>query len=104
MDKQLINNLKNLNRLNNERIFWLKFSSLISLLAILILLTWDYLIISNAIWFVAGFAIIVTIIWWYWTMTIIRKIIGFKTIETELLGELIKDIRDLKENIRKRDE
>lgn len=96
MDKKLINNLKNLNKLNKERIFWLRISVFVVLMSVLTVLNWDYVISTNIIWILVSIGITITIVWWYWTMRIIRKLISFKTSEVELLNDLINDIRSLK--------
>lgn len=99
MDSKLFNNLKDLNNLNKERIFWLRISAFVSIVVLITIFNWTFLIQSNLIWVVASVGLITTVIWWYWTMSIIRKLIGFKTIETELINELISTVREIKTDI-----
>lgn len=100
MDSKIIQNLKELNDLNRERIFWLKLSAFMVILAMLTIFNWNYLINTDLIFLVVSVGIIITIIWWFWTMSIIRKLIGFKTVETEILNDIINNIQDIKENVR----
>jgi amino acid permease len=101
MDSKINQNLKNLNSLNKERIFWLRISLFVVVLSVITIFNWNYLIKTDLIFLVVSIGIIITIIWWYWTMSIIRKLIGFKTVETEIMNDLILDIRDIKQDIRK---
>lgn len=101
MDHRISDNLKDLNNLNKERIFWLRISAFVCISVLVIILNWNYFIENNLIWLFASLGLITTIIWWYWTMSIIRKLIGFKRIETEIMSELIVDLKDLKHNIKK---
>lgn len=101
MDSKILNNLKSLNNLNRERIFWLRMSAFVVIVSLLIVFNWTVLLKNNLIWLIGGGGILIAVIWWYWTMGIIRKLIGFKTVETEIMTELISDIKEIKQDIRK---
>jgi hypothetical protein len=101
MDSKIVNNLTDLNNLNKERIFWLRISAFVSIAVLVTIFNWQFLIQSDLIWLVVSVGLITTVIWWYWTMRIIRKLIGFKTVETEILGEIIVDLKEIKQDIRK---
>lgn len=101
MDSKILNNLKSLNNLNRERVFWLRMSAFVVIVSLLTVFNWTFLIKNNLIWLIGGGGILIAVIWWYWTMSIIRKLIGFKTVETEIMSELISDIKDIKQDVRK---
>lgn len=100
MDKKIIKNLENLNNLNRERIFWLKISAFVVIFCFVIVYNWNFLIESKLIWVITSLGLLLSIIWWYWTMSIIRKLISFKTIETELISGLVDDIKEIKKDIK----
>ena len=101
MDSKIANNLKDLNNLNNERIFWLKISSFVVATFLFILFSWSHILTSKLLYIIFGLGIAISIFWWFWTMRLIRKIIGFKTIETQALAELVTNIKEIKNDIRK---
>lgn len=100
MDK-IKEKLKSLNNLNRERIFWLRISIFVVFFCLLTVFTWDTLYKHNLLWIIGGFGILVAVVWWYWTMSIIRKLLSFKTVETEIMVDLITDIKEIKQEVRK---
>ncbi len=94
--------LKKLNKLNKERIFWLKLSAFVVLVILLAVLNITYIINSDLIFLLGGFGLIVAVIWWCWTMSIIRKLIEFKTIEANIMNDIISDVREIKQNIKEK--
>jgi len=101
MDSKILQNLKTLNKINKQRICWLRVSGLVVAFSLLILFKWNYLMTSNLIWAAAAFGIVITVVWWYWTMVIIRKLLAFKTSEAEILTEIISEIREIKQEVTK---
>lgn len=99
MDQKLINNLKDLDGLNRQRTFWLRMSSLVVFVVVLVIFNWDYVVSRDLLWVFVSSGLIITIIWWYWTLSIVRKLIAFKAEETALLYEIIKDLKKFNNNL-----
>lgn len=95
----LTQHLEKLTQFNKQRISWIRFSLLV-LLTVGIILT-DYFLkdTSHFHYFLISSGFIIAIIWWYWTMQVVKEIINHKYYETELLKMLISDIRDIKKNL-----
>ncbi|NBO28732.1 MAG: hypothetical protein EBV10_05740 [Synechococcaceae bacterium WB6_1A_059] len=49
--------------------------------------------------FIFGFFIIVSVIWWYWTMSMIKKLLTMRQLEVKILEDLVKDINQVKKDI-----
>jgi hypothetical protein len=60
----------------------------------------DLNIQNNLTLILACTGIIISIIWWCWTMNIIRKVLKLKNIEVVMLDNMITDIRQIKQTIR----
>ncbi len=60
----------------------------------------DLNIQNNLTLILACTGIIISIIWWFWTMNIIRKVLKLKNIEVVMLDNMITDIRQIKQTIR----
>jgi hypothetical protein len=101
MAKNIDQNLDTLHNLNKERLFWLKISIFIVLISLLSIFNWEYLVETNIVYILVSLGIIISIIWWYWTMMIIRKLITFKIVETELLNDIVNDVRYVREKLHK---
>lgn len=96
----LSENLKKLNSLNRERIFWLRISGFVVFSFFLVVFNWNKIVNSDLLWTIVGAGVFICILWWYWTMSIIRKLISFKTLETEIMSELLTDIKAVRTDIR----
>lgn len=92
-------NLKKIDDLEKERIFWLKISAFVVFISTLMIFNWKYFVQAELIFTVTSIGIFITIIWWYWTMNIIKKLIQIKLSETLLLDELTSTTKDIKEKI-----
>jgi hypothetical protein len=99
MDLKNIKNLKELNSINRERIFWLKLSALVVALAVLIIFNWDNVIQYKLTWFVFTGVIVISIIWWYWVMKTIRRLLGLKASELDTVINIQKELQKIKEKI-----
>lgn len=93
-------NLKLLQSLNRERIFWLRISAFVVFSFFLVVFNWTKILESDLLWIIVGSGVFICILWWYWTMSIIRKLISFKTLETEIMSELITDIKAVRTDIK----
>ncbi len=100
-NKTLINHLQKLKQFKTQSICWTRASILVSTLVIAIGVSWNWIVSHHLIWTVATLGLIVAVLWWYWTMNIIKTVIKYREEETNLLTELILDIREMKESLRK---
>lgn len=99
MDKRLLKNLKELDELNKQRKNWLRLSLGVIVGILLVVFNWDYIKQSHLTFVVFVLGSAVSVVWWYWTINSLKKFINFKSVETELLSEIIQEIKYIKKNI-----
>jgi magnesium-transporting ATPase (P-type) len=100
MENKLQQHLKKLHQYDNERKGWLILSGFVAATVFGITYNWNLVIESNNIWLFGTTVLILTVIWWYWTMKVISHLIQSKTDEYTVLTEIVKDIKIIRENIR----
>lgn len=93
--------LKQINFFNKTRIFWLYISIFIIIFFLFIVIKWDYITKHNFIFPVFIGAGLIGIIWWFWTMNFIRKVLEFQQFQVKTINEIVENLREIKQNILK---
>jgi hypothetical protein len=101
MDKKVANHLKELNQIDSQRKKWLFVSVFVVIAVLAVILDWNYIEQHRILWLVLSLSFTVGVVWWYWTMSIIRQLIGHRIDESSILREIIVDIRSVKTEIKK---
>jgi len=81
---------------------WIRFSIFFVILILLAILEWEQIMnlkYQPVQFFIFGFFIIVSVIWWYWTMSMIKKLLTMRQLEVKILEDLVKDIKQVKKDI-----
>ena len=65
---------------------------------------WDWEIIKQyrLTWYFAVTGLVISVVWWYWTMIVLRLLIESRQEETVIIHELVKEIREIKKDIQER--
>ena len=88
-------------RVNKQRIFWLLSSGFVTF--VICSLVWEWHCIRQnhlELAFVsAGLTLIV--IWWYWTMRLIRMTLSHRHSEVEMLNDVVNEIKEIKTEVSK---
>ena len=90
-------------RLNKQRKYWLIFSSVIFVGVILVIVFSSNInnLHSEAIWWgIGSVGLIVSVNWWYWTLTLVRRVLEHQINMVLLLDEITKDVSDIRIDIR----
>lgn len=93
---------KDLNRINQQRRWWLYASSVVLFGIISLIFAWDWLddFHSKTVWwFIASTMLIISVNWWYWTMKVIKRIIEHQEIEFDLITSIMTELREVKRDI-----
>ena len=101
MEDKLKKHIQDLTNLNNHRKKWLMLSAFVVISVLGIVFEWKQIEKHQLIWLIASLGLVVSVTWWYWTMRLIRVLIGHRMEETELLLDLVKSIREVNEDLRK---
>lgn len=100
MTEQLITHLKTLEKLERHRIIWLRISGFVTLVVMLVIAKWDAVTSSKLQWVLTSAGITITVVWWYWTMIVIRQILHSRLDEAHVLAEIANEVQDIKHAIK----
>ena len=103
LKKVIDKHAEDLNRINDQRRWWLYASSIVIVGILCLMFAWDWLdgFHSRGIWWlVVSMMLVISINWWYWTMKVLRRIIEHQKTEFELIGVIITDIQEVKKDIK----
>lgn len=101
MDNKLSGHLNQLKAIRRQRKYWLLLSVMVVGFITYIISDWNqlsqdriyfYLVISSGL----GIAIV----WWYWTMNVMKTLIQHRSEELEILNDLVVDIKDIKQHVK----
>lgn len=101
MGNLLKDHVKKLEKFNQERIFWLRISGFVSVAVLLILADWNSLKVSDYLWYFVIAGLLIAVLWWYWTMRIFRHVLEHRIEEIVILKEIVEDIKDVKQELKK---
>ena len=85
--------------LNHDRIIWMYLSITVVAVSLALVYGWGKLIAfdSHILWaFISAGTIVVAVAWWYWTMSLIRKLLDIQIDVVDIIKELTTDIKDIK--------
>jgi O-antigen/teichoic acid export membrane protein len=92
--------IEELHIIDSQRKVWLRLSALVTVIVGGVAFGWDFITTNKFVWTLIAGGVGVSIIWWYWTMRLVRHLIHFKLVESELLIEIVEDIRHVKKEIK----
>jgi len=90
---------QSIGKLNIERKLWLALSGLVVAASFVLFLGWNSIQVNHLQWVFVTLGITVSMIWWFWTMRLIRIILNHRLTEVEILQEIVNDIKDIKINV-----
>ena len=95
-----LNTIKqSIGKLNIERKLWLALSGLVVAASFVLFLGWNTIQMNHLQWVFVTAGVTVSMVWWFWTMRLIRIILNHRLTEVEILQEIVSDIRDIKDNV-----
>jgi hypothetical protein len=97
MNKKLLKqHLENFKKLDRQRIIWLRLSAFVVLAVLGVLWDWNDIVQYKLGWLIGACGLIISVLWWYWTMIVIRLLIQYRAEETQILFEIVDDIKLIK--------
>jgi hypothetical protein len=101
VEEYLEQHLIDVEKFERQRIFWLKLSGFVVL--IVLLMAVDFLFLGNRsfFWFLSICGMAVAVVWWYWTMRLIRFTLNSRLGEIKILMGVMKEFRKLKNDAEK---
>lgn len=92
-----------LTTLNHDRIIWMYLSITVVAVSLTLVYGWGKLIAfdSHLLWAVVSTAaIVIAVAWWYWTMSLIRRLLEIQIDVVDILKELTTDIKDIRGEVK----
>ena len=102
MNKKLRQHIEELHIIDSQRKGWLVLSAFVSSGILGIIFGWNSVQEHRLVWVVVSLGLIISVIWWYWTMRLVRHLIHYKETESEILTDIVKEIRYIKKEIIKK--
>ena len=99
MANKLKNIIQALDTFDRQRIFWLELSVFVVLTILSVIWKWDFVQYHHLGWVLFALGTTVSVIWWYWTMKLIRLTIEHRKAEVEVLIDIVEDIRAIKGHV-----
>lgn len=91
--------IKALEKFDSERIFWLKLSAFVVLVILFSIFEWSLIQRYDLGWYVFAAGTTISVIWWYWTMRLIRATLSHRQEEVKVLIDLVEDIKAIKQQV-----
>jgi len=85
--------------IDSQRKGWLVLSAFVAFGILGIVFGWNFVHDSRLVWVLVSLGLIVSMTWWYWTMRLVRHLLHYKVTESEILVDLVKDIREIKTEV-----
>lgn len=89
-------------RLNKQRVQWIAFSLIIFVVVTLIIFFSETInhLHSHSIWYIIGsVGLLLSINWWYWTLTLIQNVLQHQIDTVIILSEITNDVKEIKTDI-----
>jgi len=101
MDKTLSHYLTELQAINKQRKYWLVLSMFVVIIISYIIFDWTKITKDQwYFWILISLGLTISVVWWYWTMRVVRIMLHHRLEETEILHDLVLDIKDIKKNVK----
>jgi hypothetical protein len=88
---------------DRQCIAWIKISSIAAIAVVIIIFEWIHIANTNLTPIFVSIGLAITVVWWYWTTSIVRKLLRQRKTMAQMLINMSLDINYLKENLVKKD-
>lgn len=103
MVKTLQKHLNDIKQFDKDRIFWLRLSGFVAIAILLIVADWTLIGTNSVYWVLVSTGLVLSAIWWYWTMKMVRALLNHRLAEVEILSDIINDIKEIKQDVKNLD-
>ena len=99
MSTKLLKHVEELHKIDNQRKGWLVLSAFVSAAVLGIIFGWNWVNEHHLVWIMVSSGLVLAVVWWYWTMRLIRHLVQYKVTESEILTDIVKDIQYIRNKI-----
>lgn len=87
-----------LTKINYQKKLWYKLSILVLFVIIFIIFEYNFIIDKNLEKYFLFFGLMLSASWWFWTMKVLSTLIKIKTVQMEILNQIIQNIKQINSN------
>jgi len=87
-------------KLNRQKILWYKLSAIVVGGIALLIYEYDYIVNKHLERYFIFAGLIVSAIWWYWTMGVLSTLFSIKNYQLKLMDEILEGIKDIRKDVR----
>ena len=98
--ERIKHHIEDLKKIDTQRKQWLVLSAFVAAMISVIIFNWDFRGDRSVSLVLGSMGLIVSAVWWYWTMRVVRHLICFRAEETELLYSIVEEIREIKKDVK----
>lgn len=84
-----------------QRRAWLRISGFVAIAILIIIADWSYVQDNRHLWILFSAGTVLSAIWWYWTMIVIRRMLSHQRAITDIMIEMFSDVKEVKKTITK---
>jgi Flp pilus assembly protein TadB len=95
--------VKEINKANQQRKKWLLASSIMVIAIAVYIIGWHWINELDNIWIdwiIVAIGLVISVNWWYWTMSLVRQYIEHQQSVMDLLSSIVTDIKIIKEDVK----
>lgn len=100
MEKNLSKHQDHLKAFDKQRKAWLALSAFVVIAVGDIIFNWSAVTTNYLVWVLVSCGLLVAVVWWYWTMRLIKQLINHRIEEAEILHDIVSDIKDIKKEVK----
>ena len=94
--------LYKISKINQQKILWYKLSVFVIIAIMVLIYEYDYIVLARLErWFLFA-GLIVSAVWWYWTMGVLSVLLKIKNLQLEMLNEILDNLKNIKSNVQDR--
>ena len=101
LKKTLNTHIQKIKEFDKTRIFWLRLSGFVAIVILIMIIDLSFFNVKSVHWILISSGLTLSVIWWYWTMKIVREILTHRVTEVEILTNIVDDIKEIKESVKK---
>lgn len=100
MVDKLKNHIEQLKKFDRQRLLWLYLSGGVFFSIIAIVVDFVFFDHREIYWSFVPIGLLLSVLWWYWTMRFVRLLLTHRIDEVQILGEIVADIKDIKKDVK----
>ena len=101
MENKIQTQIQSLRQFEKERKLWMALSVAVLIIVVSIIFDWPSLSQNNIAWCAGAGGLLMSIVWWYWTMRITKELLTIKIQDRQILQEVIEDVKHIRQEILK---